>query len=50
LDLAALPDDVSPLSGTDLWVARQASWAWEAAISWQSDRPYAEWQLSLVED
>lgn len=49
-DLAALPDDACPLIGRDRWVARQAASAWEAALTWPSDRPYAEWRLAQVDD
>lgn len=47
-DLAALPDEVCPLAEPDRWVARQAANAWEAALTWESDRKYAEWRLSQV--
>jgi Ser/Thr protein kinase RdoA (MazF antagonist) len=46
LDMAALPDEVNPLEGDDLAIARRAAHAWEAAISWNTDREYAEWRLS----
>ncbi len=45
-DLAALPDEVCPLSGDDLRIAREAASAWEAAVSWQSDNEYARWRLT----
>ena len=48
-DLAALPEDVSPLSGDDLWIARQAASAWEAAVSWRVEPEYARRRLAEVE-
>lgn len=45
-DLVALPDEVCPLSGEDLRIARHAASAWEAAVSWKSDNEYARWRLT----
>ena len=47
-DLAALPDEACPLNDEERWVARQVASAWEAAISWDSDREYAMWRLGEV--
>lgn len=48
-DLAVLPDEVSPLSHNELWIARQAATAWEAAAGWRVEPEYARRQLAEVE-
>lgn len=44
-DLAALPDDVSPLQGEPRHLAGRAADAWEAAAGWQLEPDYARRRL-----
>jgi Ser/Thr protein kinase RdoA (MazF antagonist) len=48
LDLAALPEDASPLEDHERWLAAQAASAWEAAVSWQPEREYARRRLAEI--
>jgi thiamine kinase-like enzyme len=48
LDLAALPEGVSPLDDEERWVATQAASAWEAAVSWRVEPDYARKRLAEV--
>ena len=47
-DLAALPDEVSPLDHVDRQIASQAASAWEAAVSWRQEPDYARRRLREV--
>jgi Ser/Thr protein kinase RdoA (MazF antagonist) len=44
-DLAALPDEVSPLHGEQRRLACRAADAWEAAVGWQVEPDYARRRL-----
>lgn len=48
LDLAALPEGVSPLDDEERWVATQAASAWGAAVSWRVEPDYARKRLAEV--
>ncbi len=48
LDLAALPEDASPLDDDDRWLAAQAASAWEAAVSWELEPEYARSRLAEI--
>jgi Ser/Thr protein kinase RdoA (MazF antagonist) len=48
LDLAALPEDASPLEEDERWLAAQAASAWEAAVSWQLEPEYARRRLAEI--
>lgn len=47
-DLAALPDDLSPLGETDRRIAGRAADAWEAAVSWRLEPDYARRRLQTL--
>jgi Ser/Thr protein kinase RdoA (MazF antagonist) len=48
LDLAALPEDASPLEDDERWLGAQAASAWEAAVSWQLEPEYARRRLAEI--
>lgn len=47
-DLAALPDEVSPLHGEDRQLAAHAADAWEAAVGWVLEPAYARRRLQQL--
>lgn len=47
-DLAALPDDVSPLRGAERQLASRAADAWEAAVGWELEPEYARRRLDKL--
>jgi Ser/Thr protein kinase RdoA (MazF antagonist) len=47
-DLAALPDEVSPLHGEDRQLAARAADAWEAAVGWVLEPAYARRRLQQL--